>query len=200
MKTQYTLAKKFLLLLIIIVFPIKFAFGEDNITGIWIVPPDPRGDFPIAKLFEKDDKFYAVFFSFSSDNKMFKDLEALKKMERPRDIQNPDESLRDRYLQDIVAVTAVEREGNKLKNGRIYNAETGKSYYLKGKILDGGNKIVWRASIDKAGAFGKTFKWDREKPAKIYELVEHSPEELENLVDEMIKNQETKKISSMTNA
>ena len=188
MKTQYKLAKKILLLLIIMVFSIKLAFGEGNITGIWIVPPDPRGDLPIAKIFEKDNKFYAVFFSFSSDNKMFEDLEKLKRMERPRDVKNPNKSLRNRYLQDIVAVTAVEKKGNKLKNGKIYNAETGKSYYLKGKLSNCGNKIIWRISIDKAGAFGKNFLWKREKPAKIYELLEHTPEELEELVNETIEN------------
>ena len=185
--------KKFLLLLIAIVLPIKFAFGED-ITGLWKTPADPQGNIPVAKLFEKDNKFYAVFFSFSSDNKIFENLEELKKMEKPKDTENPDESLRDRYQRDILVVSSLEREGDKLKNGKIYNPKSGKYYYFKGKILKDEGKIVWKASIDKGGVFGKKFLWEREKPAKIYELFEHSPEELEKLVDKMIKNQEAKKI------
>ena len=185
--------KKFLLLLIAITLPIKFAFGE-GITGLWRTTADPQGNIPIANLFEKDNKFYAVFFSFSSDNKIFKSLKEFKNAENPKDTENPDESLRDRYQRDILVVSSLEKKGNKLKNGKIYNPKSGKYYYFKGKILEDENKIVWKASIDKGGVFGKKFIWEREKPAKIYKLFEHSQKDLESLVDKMIKNQETKKI------
>ncbi len=160
-----------LLILLVISTSSTFALEAKDLTGMWYLPKNNDGLIAVANLFQKDNKFYGIGFSYSDGE-----------VNPNKDINNPDPALRDRLIRNSMIVNGIEIQNNKLANGEIYNPEAGKYYYLNGTLSDDKKTITWKATIDKAGLFGKTLIWTKvEDPTRFTNSL-HSPSELNSLI------------------
>ncbi|MCE3037410.1 DUF2147 domain-containing protein [Helicobacter sp. faydin-H20] len=123
-------------------------FAKD-ISGYYLLPKNEKGIESIVRIFKHDQKYYAYGFA-SKDGKS-----------AGLDVKNPDATLRNREVRGILFVWDLENQenSNKFFNGRIYNYADGKTYYLKGESID--DVLVFKASVDSKGLFGKTLKWKK---------------------------------------
>ncbi len=137
---------KNLLLLALLVLG-GWAYGQkaDDIVGIWWnEEKDGR-----VEVFKKGDKYYGK-------------IEFIKKNENPdgsspkKDLNNPDEKLRDRVLMGTVILKDLEWDGKEWEDGEIYDSKSGNTYscfarlqkdgtlYFKGYI---GFSLIGRSTI-----------------------------------------------------
>lgn len=137
---------KNLLLLTLLVLG-GWAYGQkaDDIVGIWWnEEKDGR-----VEVFKKGDKYYGK-------------IEYIKKNENPdgsspkKDLNNPDEKLRDRVLMGTVILKDLEWDGEEWEDGEIYDSKSGNTYscfarlqkdgtlYFKGYI---GFSLIGRSTI-----------------------------------------------------
>jgi uncharacterized protein (DUF2147 family) len=137
---------KNLLLLALLVLG-GWAYGQkaDDIVGIWWnEEKDGR-----VEVFKKGDKYYGK-------------IEYIKKNENPdgsspkKDLNNPDEKLRDRVLMGTVILKDLEWDGTEWEDGEIYDSKSGNTYscfarlqkdgtlYFKGYI---GFSLIGRSTI-----------------------------------------------------
>lgn len=124
-----------------------WAYGQkaDDIVGIWWnEEKDGR-----VEVFKKGDKYYGK-------------IEFIKKNENPdgsspkKDLNNPDEKLRDRVLMGTVILKDLEWDGEEWEDGEIYDSKSGNTYscfarlqkdgtlYFKGYI---GFSFIGRSTI-----------------------------------------------------
>ena len=137
---------KNLLLLALLVLG-GWAYGQkaDDIVGIWWnEEKDGR-----VEVFKKGDKYCGK-------------IEYIKKNENPdgsspkKDLNNPDEKLRDRVLMGTVILKDLEWDGTEWEDGEIYDSKSGNTYscfarlqkdgtlYFKGYI---GFSLIGRSTI-----------------------------------------------------
>ncbi|MDK2818026.1 MAG: DUF2147 domain-containing protein [Spirochaetota bacterium] len=160
-----------LLLVILVLSTSTFALEATDLTGMWYLPKDDAGLIAVANLFQKDNKFYGIGFKYSDGT-----------VNPNKDINNPDPTLRDRLIRNSMIVNGIEIKNNKLANGEIYNPEAGKYYYLNGTLSNDKKTITWKATIDKAGLFGKTLIWTKVEDPTPFTNSLHSPSELNSLI------------------
>ena len=129
-----------------------FASNEDEILGVW------RSENKEVKI-----EFYKNASLNSFQGKIIWIIEEDSVDSQPvLDRLNPDSSLKERRIVGLEFITGLTFNTRKKewRNGRIYNPEDGKSYYLKG-WLDDGETLKMRVSIDSLSMMGETFKWCR---------------------------------------
>lgn len=135
------------LLLIALLAAGGWAYGQkaDDIVGVWWnEEKDGR-----VEVFKKGDKYYGK-------------IEFIKKNENPdgnspkKDLNNPDEKLRDRVLMGTVILKDLEWDGEEWEDGEIYDSKSGNTYscfarlqkdgtlYFKGYI---GFSLIGRSTI-----------------------------------------------------
>lgn len=78
-----------------------------------------------------------------------------------KDSKNPDENLRSRSRQGITHITGLIYKDGEYIDAKLYSAEDGKTYSLKG-VLKSVNNLETRG-YKGVPMFGKTFKWTRVK-------------------------------------
>lgn len=137
--------KNLLLLALLVVGGWVYGQKADDIVGIWWnEEKDGR-----VEVFKKGDKYYGK-------------IEFIKKNENPdgsspkKDLNNPDEKLRDRVLMGTVILKDLEWDGEEWEDGEIYDSKSGNTYscfarlqkdgtlYFKGYI---GFSLIGRSTI-----------------------------------------------------
>lgn len=137
--------KNLLLLALLVVGGWAYGQKADDIVGIWWnEEKDGR-----VEVFKKGDKYYGK-------------IEFIKKNENPdgsspkKDLNNPDEKLRDRVLMGTVILKDLEWDGEEWEDGEIYDSKSGNTYscfarlqkdgtlYFKGYI---GFSFIGRSTI-----------------------------------------------------
>lgn len=137
--------KNLLLLALLVVGGWAYGQKADDIVGIWWnEEKDGR-----VEVFKKGDKYYGK-------------IEFIKKNENPdgsspkKDLNNPDEKLRDRVLMGTVILKDLEWDGEEWEDGEIYDSKSGNTYscfarlqkdgtlYFKGYI---GFSLIGRSTI-----------------------------------------------------
>ena len=87
------------------------------------------------------------------------------------DRNNPDKSLRDRPIVGLVILTGLKAAGGKAyESGRIYDAESGKTYKAKAEINDEGN-LDMRGYVG-FSLIGRTTTWTRVETAEAEDTME----------------------------
>lgn len=168
--------KTFLAVLIVMFSSIAlFAVEKDDIVGLWFMPEDDAGEIVVVEIFEQGGKYYAVscgYKSYENTN--------IERVKPSKDVNNPDPSLRNRTLDEVIIVNEISFNGKKWDDGEIYDPSVGKYFYLSGTIKDG--NLVWKATIDKAGVFAPKITWTRVENVNIYESLRKTQAELEALI------------------
>ncbi|PAF49277.1 hypothetical protein BKH41_03920 [Helicobacter sp. 12S02232-10] len=118
-----------------------------DLNGIYITHIGDSGRQSIVEFFKHNGKYYAYGFANVDGSKPKKD------------IHNPNPALKERFDKGTVFVYDLVRDGNTYKNGKIYNFDNGKTYYLKITLEKDDLKL--RASIDKSGLMGETLIWKK---------------------------------------
>ncbi|MGL4985819.1 MAG: DUF2147 domain-containing protein [Treponemataceae bacterium] len=163
--------KKALFIVFCLFGGLVFSLSSADIVGIWYLPKDKNGNIPVAEIFEKDGKFYAVGF-------IFQDLV----VSDAKDVNNTDVRLQNRLMREVIIVNEIEIIKNNLANGEIYNPENGKYFFLRGSLSEEKNTISWRATTDKTGLFGVNIVWTKSPDPKRYESYRLSREKREAII------------------
>jgi len=148
-----------------------FAVEKNDIVGLWYMPKNEAGEVAVAEIFEYNEKYYAVAFSYQS-------YESGKVVLPSKDINNPDPSLRERTLGKVIIVNEISFNGKKWDSGEIYDPSAGKYFYLSGILEDNGTELARKVSIDKAGILGIKITWTKVENTAIYEPIRKTDAEL----------------------
>lgn len=169
--------KSLLILLMVLLSPIVlFAIEKNDIVGLWFMSEDDAGEIAVAEVFEHDGKYYAAVFAYKS-------YETTGEITMPvKDVNNPDQSLRNRTLDQVMIVNEISFNGKKWENGEIYDPSVGKYYYLSGTLKEDGAELVWKATIDKAGIFGPKLIWTKVENIAAYQPIRKTAAELEAMI------------------
>ncbi|PAF42140.1 hypothetical protein BJI48_07340 [Helicobacter sp. 11S02596-1] len=122
------------------------AFAGD-LNGFYLTHIGDSGRQSVVEFFKHDGKYYAYGFA-NVDGSSPK-----------KDIHNPNPALKERLDRGTVFVYDLLKDGKNYKNGKIYNFDNGKTYYLK--ITPEKDQLKLRASIDKTGLMGETLIWKK---------------------------------------
>ena len=117
----------------IFLIPVLLGFGQitmsryqaDDITGIWFTPENQSK----VKIYKKNGKYYGklVWVEKTHD----------KNGKLLTDVKNPDEKLRNRPYTGMEFMYHFEFNGNdKWENGKIYNAQDGRTYSAYLQLID----------------------------------------------------------------
>lgn len=167
--------KGLIVLLIALLSPIMlFAIEKDDIVGLWFMQEN-EGDRGVAEVFEHNEKYYAVAIAYESYVNMGINLIII-----PKDVNNPDPSLRSKPQNEVVFINEISFNGKKWVGGEVYDPASGKYAHVSGKLKD--DDLVWRFSLDKAGIFGANTTWEKVKNIAPYAPFRKTLVELEALV------------------
>ncbi|RAX58037.1 hypothetical protein CCZ01_04315 [Helicobacter monodelphidis] len=121
-----------------------------DLKGYFMTHVGESGRQSIVEFFERDGKYYAYGFANVDGSGPKKDINN----------QNPE--LRDRVDKGTVFIYDLVPSGkDHYKGGTVYNYDSGKEYYIKISLEDGGKTLKLRASVDSAGFVGETKVWKR---------------------------------------
>ncbi len=140
--------KSFLILVTILICYVSFAQGENQIIGTWQTEAKDGK----MEVFKCEDKYCGKLIT----GKNIINADGTSK----KDVNNPDEKLRNRDLVGITILTNLIFDGDEYQNGRIYNAENGKTYKCYVWIK---NDVLHLRGYLGLKAFGQTSKWNRIK-------------------------------------
>ncbi len=115
----------------------------DAVLGVWAT----EGNDAHVEIYERDGKYHGKFVWFQDGPSG-----------GGRDEKNPDPELRDRPLLGADFILNFEFDGNKWKNGRIYNPEDGKQYKADLELEDGVLKVRGWLGMR---LIGRTVEWTR---------------------------------------
>lgn len=136
-----------------IIFSVLIFLGSlfgNNIVGYYLLPKNDQGVESIARVFEKDGKYYAYGFASKSG------------VDIGLDVKNPNKELQTRKIRGIVFLWNLQqkpKDENSYINGKIYNYSNGKTYYAKAEFKN--DTLSIKASVDSSGLFGKTLVWKK---------------------------------------
>ena len=136
--------------LIILLFPIMLIGQQSNlICGIWLEEKKQSH----IEIYQIDRNTY--------EGKIVWLAEPFnEKGEIKLDKENPDESLRQRTIQNLIIIQQLKFTGdNQWSNGTIYDARSGKTYSLNAK-LEGKDTLFMRGYLG-FSLIGKTTRWTR---------------------------------------
>lgn len=169
--------KKSLLILLIIALVLSAlcAVEKDDIVGLWYMPANDAGEIAVAEIFKENDKYYAVAFAYKSYEKGDTVLPT-------KDINNPDPSVRDKTLDEVIIVNDISFNGKKWVDGEIYNPSVGKYYYLSGVLKNNGTKLAWKATVDRLGLFGPSLEWTKVENLDFYAPLRKTQAELTEMI------------------
>jgi len=152
----------------------NYASQANDIVGTWFLPENESGKTSVAQIYELNGIFYANGFAF-------KDFS-----EGALDVANPNPKLRDRNLNKTLIFCNIKFDSKSKEwgGGKIYNPENGKTYRLKIKFSDDKKTLLLKASLDKAGVFGKKLVWTPVPDPKIYEKLKTPIKDIETTIPE----------------
>ena len=136
--------------LIILLFPIMLIGQQSNlICGIWLEEKKQSH----IEIYQIDRNTY--------EGKIVWLAEPFnEKGEIKLDKENPDESLRQRTIQNLIIIQQLKFTGDhQWSNGTIYDARSGKTYSLNAK-LEGKDTLFMRGYLG-FSLIGKTTRWTR---------------------------------------
>lgn len=117
------------------------AAEADDIIGTWITD----GGKAHIEVYKKDGKYHGkVVWNKTPDKK---------------DVNNPDESKRERKIRGMVILTHLKWDGEMWEKGYIYDPEKGKTYNCEAS-LEGVNKLSFRGYIG-FSLMGRSTTWTR---------------------------------------
>jgi len=139
--------KKFILLSAILFTSFAATLAQDDniVKGVWI---NADKDVKI-EIYKSGNQYFGKI--IWTNNMYEQDGKTPKK-----DIQNPNEKLRTRSLNNLVILSGFTYEDGEWTGGEIYNPKSGKTYNSKMWIK--GNSLQIRGYL---GFFGKTTEWTR---------------------------------------
>ncbi len=138
-------------------------YQEDAILGKWY----NQDQTAIAKIYKENGKFYGKLIWLKEPLDPFTKKPKLDK-------NNPDESLRNRPVLNLLFLTDFVYDDGEWEDGKIYDPKTGKTYscYMELKSPD---KLKIRGYVGLA-AFGKTTIWSKAKDAEVHTKTESANE------------------------
>lgn len=134
-----------------------------------------KGTRGVAEVLEHHGKYYAVAILYESYISV-----VLNTILMPRDVNNPDPSLRNRSQNEVVFIAGSSFNGKKWEGGEIYDLVTGKYTYVSTKLKD--DNLVLGFSLDGLGVFGTNPTLDRVENIVDYDLFRKTAVELKALV------------------
>ena len=147
--------KLIITMLIVLVFSILIAVEADMIVGKW----NTENNNSIVEITKQDDTFYGKIVWLKEPNYPA-DHEYAK--QEKLDLENPDESKKTRKLVGLEILSGLKYNAKKASwvKGRIYDPESGKTYYCKIN-QENNDELIIRGSLDKWGLAGRTSIWRR---------------------------------------
>ena len=138
--------------IITILFPIILFGQEANmICGTWLEEKKQSH----IEIYQREDNTYEGKIVWLAEPLNEKGAIKLDK-------ENPDKSLRQRTIQNLIIIEQLEfTEKNQWSNGSIYDARSGKTYSLNAK-LEGQETLFMRGYLG-FSLIGKTTRWTRIK-------------------------------------
>lgn len=143
----------------------------DSIVGLWYFFDKDAEETAIAEIFEHNEKYYAIAFTYKS-------YESGIMTPVKIDTENPDPNLQNKTLDQVVIINELSFNGGEWVNGEMYNPSNGKYYYLSGDLENNKTKLIWKASVDKAGRFGSSLVWTKVENIEAYTPLRKTKEEL----------------------
>ena len=135
--------KKYLLLFALVLSSMFASAQIDKIVGEWYTVDDETGAVKaLVNIYQGEDGLY-----YGQIIKAFKNGQ-----------ENPNSPNK-----GLVIVKDMQAEDGMLKNGTIYEPESGKTYYAKISYNKEDNTITLRGSLDKRGWVGRSQTWIKEK-------------------------------------
>lgn len=134
-----------LLLTLVVVFMVSLALtaqSSDPILGKW---QNPSGEGRI-EIYKKGDKYFGKLYWVKDSSK--------------KDVNNPEESLRNRKLEGLEILTDFTKKGNTYEGGQIYDPKSGKTYSCK--MTPKGDKLEVRGYVG-VSLLGRTEVFTRVK-------------------------------------
>ena len=139
--------KRYIVVFALVFIQINSLFAQD-IIGDWELD---NGS--IVNIYREADLIYG---------KIVKVAEYVNGRKVPdTDINNPDCSKRHKSLNGLVVLQGLKKEDCKYTGGRIYDPESGNTYYCSMEVKN--DILIVTGSIDKRGILKRTMKWCRYK-------------------------------------
>lgn len=135
--------KKYLLLFALVLSSMFASAQIDRIVGEWYTVDDETGAIKaLVNIYQGENGLY-----YGQIVKAFKN-----------GVENPNSPNK-----GLVIVKDMQEEEGILKNGTVYEPESGKTYYAKISYNKEDNTITLRGSLDKRGWVGRSQTWIKEK-------------------------------------
>lgn len=139
---------KLCLLFSFVLFSLFAAAQQEDIIGKW---QNPSGEGRI-EIYKKGDKYFGKLYWLKEPDD--------EKGQPKKDVQNPDNKLRNRTIQGLEILTDFDKTGqNTWENGKIYDPKSGKTYSCK-MTLRSVNELAIRGFVG-VSLLGRTETWKR---------------------------------------
>lgn len=117
---------------------------ENTITGEWELPKHNS----TVEIYKSGDKFFGKIVNNDAEDGMAQ-----------YDINNPDEDKRDQPIVGLVIIKDMEKDGDRLVNGEIYDPQTGRTYNCR-ITIENKNEITVRGYVGRP-FLGRNQTWVR---------------------------------------
>jgi uncharacterized protein (DUF2147 family) len=146
--------KKIMMVSLVILFVINlFSFTGNEIVGKWLTENGKS----IIKIEKIDDSFQGKIIWLKEPIYPKDDKNAGKEK---MDIHNPDKNKRTNKLVGLKLLWGFHFKKDKWIGGKIYDPESGKTYFCKIQMDKSGNLKI-KGSIDKWGMIGRSTVWEK---------------------------------------
>jgi uncharacterized protein (DUF2147 family) len=134
----------------------------DAVVGIWETAREDDGQWSRVEIYPCRDQKYCGKIVWLSEPHVPKDDGSEWAGGAKLDINNPDESLRDRPIVGLELMHSFRFDDGQWKDGRIYDPKSGKTYRAEMKLAEDGETLALRGFIKIAFAkIGRTTNWTR---------------------------------------
>lgn len=124
--------------------------AQNDIDGIWEFDEEIGGNVSIGEIFTHDNRAFAYAFDYERE---------MDGMRVRRDIQSEESNAA--KLRGKIFIAGLEFDGAKWINGRIFNPNNAKTYYISAELSGDKQTLNLRASLDRFGVLGQTLQWRR---------------------------------------
>lgn len=142
---------KKLVLLFMVIFGFQTWATENDIFGVW---QNAGGN--QVKIYKENNQVVGDLIKLAEP--VYPKGHKLEGQDKV-DLENPDASKRGKKLEGLRILWGFSFDGEKYKDGKIYDPKSGKTYYSKMEVKNGVLKL--RGSLDKVGLLGRTEEWTR---------------------------------------
>jgi uncharacterized protein (DUF2147 family) len=134
----------------------------EAVVGIWETAREDDGQWSRIEIYPCDELKYCGSIVWLSEPNVPADDGSEWAGGPKLDINNPDESLRDRPILGLELMHAFRFDDGKWKDGRIYDPKSGKTYRAEMKLTNDGEGLALRGFVKIAFVkVGRTTNWTR---------------------------------------